>query len=260
MSQYMSIKLINFGIYSALTTLLFLISGCNIDVESTVYVRDVLQVGENNKPIFIPATLTLEIPNARNCQEYQEKVIPILRKYDKKVKFLECKNIKGNISDVMAVRIELAVISRHSDEYLDAEALVSIVVSKIDNFSTVHLLTTDYIDDLEKELNNIMLPTVDLSDVLIRFTLVNDTRDNIYFSTAGSFVDSDPIPLNKPFKLAQRHEAIIELSNVSSKHLLHYGYVFFAVISDDETQTENNPLFFDWNNTDGPNKASPKEI
>ena len=211
------------------------LSACKPTIDLDLFIQDLYDVAKTQNGITVPAIVGIPIDDSKKCEEAKNKMLPILRKYSLGIEFIECKEVKGEIYDMMSVKMDTQILST-KDSRLDWSGLFSVFVfdqaRAATNLIEIYLLATNKLGDLSSDLDRqFLFQTVDIDDVKIELRIKNDTKNDVELSVGGARVDGKPIAPPHPFKLTRRDYLKIVPSKINVQYLLSRGFVPLALIA-----------------------------
>ncbi len=206
----------------SLLLIILLVSGCNLEIYSEAYLSDIYAFLANPlSDLSIFSTIKLEIMAESTFKEQKNKITEVLKDY-----FGEVKNVRyegSNFKSYYVADFELPVISELRDEgmlYLSADK----------NGNMLFLFNNEIFEELNKRILNEFYQSLDLKDMYINITLINDLRREIDIEVQGVYVNYKPCPYIEKFKLKNREKVIISFSNVLRDYMVENGRAVFAKI------------------------------
>ena len=209
---------------------LTLVAACKPQVSADIYAGDILEVAETGKSLEVPVRMGLPIQNEKKCDENKNKMLPALRKYGKGVKFVSCKDVPGQMYDLLVVEMIGEIVKSPESGVAIVEGMFGISVSQLDDGSLiVYFLKTDNVDKAVSEIDkNYQFQDVEIEDIALTLRLNNDLRKTIRFEVDGSFVDNNPVDAPTIFELPRRGVREIVPSNVRSQSIIKTGKARFV--------------------------------
>ena len=210
-----------FGIASAA----IIVAGCELDIVSDVYVSDLREVAtEGTVGLTTPATIAIEIPSTKKCDEYSKKLSAIMRGILIEFSPKSCKQ-EGMESFLMSdAQIPLM---HNEEEWRESKTLFGIL-AQVENDGNIYVgiaKNSEKFKELNKRVSDEFHQSIDLAESKITLVLNNDERDPVRFIVWGVFLDGEPIYYNHEATLKRRHTAEIQLSNVGAAYLERNEYV-----------------------------------
>ena len=213
-----------------LTITSMLLLGCKPQVSVDIYAGDILEVAKTGKSLEIPVRLGLPIQNEKKCEENKDKMLPALQKYGKGVKFLNCKDVKGEMYDLLNVEMTAEIVKAPKSGVAAIKGMFGISVAKLDDGSLmINFLKTDNVDKAIAEIDkNYTFQKIEIKDVDLTVRLNNDLKKTIKYEIDSSFVDNNPVDAPTIFELTRRGMISVVPSNVRSKSIIKTGKAKFS--------------------------------
>ena len=209
----------------AIASALVLLTACELDITSDVYVSDLRDVAENNtKGLTTPATIAIQIPSTDKCDEYSSKLSAIMEGILLEFAPRICKRNGMNSYLLADSQIPLAGDENASDQ---SNSLFGILAELDEDGDIVVYISNDpsKFSTLNKRIDDEFHQQIDLSESKITLILNNDERETITYLVGGVFLNGQPIYYDEEFTLERRHTAEIVLSNVGAAYLEKNEYV-----------------------------------
>ena len=216
--------------YIVFVACLALVAACKPQVSVDIYAGDILEVAETGKSLEIPVRIGLPIQDEKKCDENKSKMLPALRRYGKGVKFVSCKDLQGQMYDLLVVEMIGEIVKAPASGVATVEGMFGMSVSQLDDGSLiVYFLKTDNVDKAVSEIDkNYQFQNIEIEDIALTLRLNNDLRKTIKFEVDGSFVDNNPVDAPTIFELPRRGVREIVPSNVRSQSIIKIGKARFV--------------------------------
>jgi hypothetical protein len=216
--------------YIVFVACLALVAACKPQVSADIYAGDILEVAETGKSLEVPVRMGLPIQNEKQCDENKNKMLPALRKYGKGVNFVSCKDVPGQMYDLLIVEMIGEIVKSPESGVATVEGMFGMSVSHLDDGSLiVYFLKTDNVDKAVSEIDeNYQFQNIEIEDIALTLRLNNDLRKTIKFEVDGSFVDNNPVDAPTIFELPRRGVKEIIPSNVRSLSIIKTGKAKFV--------------------------------
>ncbi len=196
-----------FVIFSLIILFIIFLSGCELNIASEVYIRDLYDFA-NDKNIdstMVKSVLKLEIFSKDTFKENKDKITDIIKEY-----FDNVENVRyeeNNLQSYYVADIEIPITKGLEIE----DKILSF------SFNGVSLFIR-FNNPLFEELNSIILnnfyQTFDLKDFSIEIVLVNDLKKDVNVELQGVYVNSRPYPFLTRITMKNRDKLIIKFSDV----------------------------------------------
>ena len=209
---------------------LVFVAACKPQVSVDIYSADIKEVAETGESIEIPVRMGLPIQNEDECEEDKNKMIPALKKFGTGVKFISCKELEGEMHDLLIVEMIGEMVQTPDSGVSEIKGMFGVAVTKLDDGSfLVDFLKTKNVDMAVSEIDaNYQFQDIELNDIELRVNLHNDLRNTIKYEIDGSFVDDNPVDSPQIVELHRRGRIEIVPSNVRSRSFVITGKARFA--------------------------------
>ena len=209
---------------------LVLVAACKPQVSADIYATDIMEVAETGESIEIPVRMGLPIQNEDECEEDKNKMLPALMKFGTGVKFISCKELEGEMHDLLIVEMIGEVVRTPESGVSEIKGMFGVAVTQLDDGSfLVDFLKSKNVDMAVSEIDdNYQFQDIELSDIELHVSLHNDLRNTIKYEVDGSFVDGNPVDSPHIFELPRRGRIEIVPSNVRSQSFVITGKSRFA--------------------------------
>ncbi len=207
------------------TLLATLVSACNVDVDSTVYLRDIQEAADGS--LTAGVTLTTYAPGAadpESCAKMEE-FVPVLARYLGEAALEQCVKRDGAMEDAVVFSGSLPIVT---EAEAAADSVLSLLVTAGDGEAPSQRLTLlaqpELVRDLIERVRQVnMMAAIDLTDVTVAARVINDLRESAAMTVRHAFVDGTPAVEGLQVELAPRDEVRLQLSDVKSLFLLTQG-------------------------------------
>lgn len=213
-----------FVIFSLIILFFIFLSGCELNIASEVYIRDLYDFA-NDKNIdstMVKSVLKLEIFSKDTFKENKDKITDIIKEY-----FDNVENVRyeeNNLRSYYVADIEIPITKGLEIE----DKILSF------SFNGVSLFIR-FNNSLFEELNSIILnnfyQTFDLKDFSIEIVLVNDLKKDVNVELQGVYVNSRPYPFLTRITMKNRDKLIIKFSDVLRDYMAQEGKTVFVKIN-----------------------------
>jgi len=213
-----------FVIFSLIILFFIFLSGCELNIASEVYIRDLYDFA-NDKNIdstMVKSVLKMEIISKDTFKENKDKITDIIKEY-----FDNVENVRyeeNNLRSYYVADIEIPITKGLEIE----DKILSF------SFNGVSLFIR-FNNSLFEELNSIILnnfyQTFDLKDFSIEIVLVNDLKKDVNVELQGVYVNSRPYPFLTRITMKNRDKLIIKFSDVLRDYMAQEGKTVFVNIN-----------------------------
>jgi hypothetical protein len=213
-----------FVIFSLIILFFIFLSGCELNIASEVYIRDLYDFA-NDKNIdstMVKSVLKMEIISKDTFKENKDKITDIIKEY-----FDNVENVRyeeNNLRSYYVADIEIPITKGLEIE----DKILSF------SFNGVSLFIR-FNNFLFEELNSIILnnfyQTFDLKDFSIEIVLVNDLKKDVNVELQGVYVNSRPYPFLTRITMKNRDKLIIKFSDVLRDYMAQEGKTVFVNIN-----------------------------
>jgi hypothetical protein len=213
-----------FVIFSLIILFFIFLSGCELNIASEVYIRDLYDFA-NDKTIdstMVKSVLKMEIISKDTFKENKDKITDIIKEY-----FDNVENVRyeeNNLRSYYVADIEIPITKGLEIE----DKILSF------SFNGVSLFIR-FNNSLFEELNSIILnnfyQTFDLKDFSIEIVLVNDLKKDVNVELQGVYVNSRPYPFLTRITMKNRDKLIIKFSDVLRDYMAQEGKTVFVNIN-----------------------------
>ena len=133
---------------------LALVAACKPQVSVDIYAGDILEVTETGKSPEFPMRMGLPIQSEDDCEENKSKMLPALQKYGKGVKFISCKELQGEMHDLLIVEMIGEIVEATESGVATIAGMFGVSVFQLDDGSiVVNFLKTDKVDLAVSEID-----------------------------------------------------------------------------------------------------------
>ena len=213
-----------FVIFSLIILFFIFLSGCELNIASEVYIRDLYDFA-NDKNIdstMVKSVLKMEIISKDTFKENKDKITDIIKEY-----FDNVENVRyeeDNLRSYYVADIEIPITKGLEIE----DKILSFSFNGVSFFIRFN-------NSLFEELNSIILnnfyQTFDLKDFSIEIVLVNDLKKDVNVELQGVYVNSRPYPFLTRITMKNRDKLIIKFSDVLRDYMAQEGKTVFVNIN-----------------------------
>ena len=212
-----------------LTILIFTITGCNLSINSEVYVKDIIDVDSMKKPLLTPVVLKIPISssNTEKCNENKNTLLPIIQKYHSlPITFKGC--LKEGYDNYMNLELDTQVTNVNNKGNISYEGLFSIAVedTKKDNQLKLFLAASAIdLKNLSRDIKNKTYQDPKLDEMIVYIKISNDTRSDVTGWFGPGFIDGNPEVSPSEKVLKRRDSVTIKLGDVQTAYLVKNGFI-----------------------------------
>ena len=194
----------------------FAVSGCQLDVTPTFYIRDMQDVIDGDTPIELPLFMSVPTSSIDECQSEISQVLGILNSFGMEGDLQSCVQDEDGFFAKANVEFKTSVALLTENSNHSPNGLIGMFLEPVgDGSFIVYIVKNDKLDLAMSSIEDaLVFASLDAASVDFKITLSNDTRNKVLFNTVDSFVDGVPYDL-KEFDLAPRSEINILSSDVA---------------------------------------------
>ena len=195
---------------------LFVISGCQLVVTPTFYIRDMQDVIDGDKPIELPLFMSVPTSSIDECQSEIGQVLGILNTFGMGGVLQSCVQDEDGFFAKANVEFKTSVALLNENGNQSPSGLIGMFLEPVgDGKFVVYIVKNDKLDLAMSSIENaLVFASLDAASVDFKIAISNDTRNKVLFKTIDSFVDGVPYDFNE-FELAPRSEINILSSDVA---------------------------------------------
>ena len=195
---------------------LFAISGCQLDVTPTFYIRDMQDVIDGDAPIELPLFMSVPTSSIDECQSEIGQVLGILNTFGMEGELQSCVQDEGGFFAKANVEFKTSVVLLNENGNQSPSGLIGMFLEPVgDGNFVVYIVKNDQLDLAISSIENALIfASLDAANVDFKITISNDTRNEVLLKIVDSFVDGVPYDL-KEFNLSPRSEINILSSDVA---------------------------------------------
>ena len=192
-----------------------LLTACKISFIADLYTSDLIDLANSGNPEIIRLPMEVEFQVA-DCEDLSDEK-RIMSTYFSDFDFLGC---DLNSDDFMSyARAKVTVpVTNGSDTIGDLIGFRSYISDDQSFIYVDAIINNNLFEELKKYVYNQTFQELKLSESKLIINLNNDLRNASVWGMP-SFVDNNPIAMEKKFDLQKRQKLIIETSNVTNAHL-----------------------------------------
>lgn len=220
----------NFRTVAALIALP-LLAACAPEIQSTIYMQDVLKASADKSSLSVPAILRVPQSSEESCLAGLSRIIENLKTLAPAIGKGKCVSKDGD----QLAEIETEMVIAAPDGSYDERNLFVLEVAAASTPGTYDLAfrLTRPLDEIVKVLaaNSDELQA-DFDPAKFIFALNNDAEGTVELRPLHVFVDGEPhLPEGEPFALERRKSVEIIFSDVASEHVSDANTYRFATMS-----------------------------
>jgi len=207
-----------------LLSLSFVLTGCDQEISTTVYVRDLQDTLKGETDISAKSTVELEMSSEKNCLKKKDKITRVISPFFIGINKVQCRK------DIYFANFDIPMSMLIDDEISEAFVGGLSIQLHENNEKTISPYITanqKLLSKLNKDLSSEFSISQGINPNKLKFTLKinNDSRNKIKITAKGVFLDGLAIPASSPGQviLERRDESTIVLSNVSVMTILGKG-------------------------------------
>jgi hypothetical protein len=213
---------------------LLLLAACAPEVESEIYVSDVLKVGGGGAPIVTPALFRIPQPGEDECKKGLDGLIERLSALAPTTGKGQC--IEKDGDELAEIETSMVIAAPGAD--IPKPNLFVLEVAPADAGASAYTLTIRLLDSIETISDALAADSdqlqTDFDPAHFLFTLTNDGASAIAVTANQVFVDGEPaLPEMGARDLERRASIEIKLSDVASVHVERANSYAFATIGAD---------------------------
>jgi hypothetical protein len=222
----------NVKIIAAALALPALLAACAPEVESTIYLADVVNAVENGESVSVPAVLRVPQSGEDECKEGLDGLIEKLSALAPTTGKGQCisKDQHGQGTQLAEIETELQIVPAGADVE-EPNLFVLEVASTDDGRADLTLKMLQPIDTVIKALQAENPAQVEFDPSFFLIKLNNDTSDSVEIAFNHVFVDGKSSLENEnPSSLDRRGEIEIQFSDVASSFVEQGNSYWFATV------------------------------
>ena len=199
------------------------LAGCQLNLVADVYSSDLRASLAGETDLSSPATLAFQIPSTDDCDEHAVSIREIMAGVLSDFTPKGCES--EGMESFLFADTQMPIFNSE-EAWQNADTLFGLLtVSSPDpeHIGLSIVLDTAKYELLTSRMREKFSQTVNLSTSKVELILNNDERRAIKFSVRDAFVNSEAAHGEHEYKLARRHKATIQLSNVAATHLARKG-------------------------------------
>jgi hypothetical protein len=216
-----------------------LLAACAPEIESSVYVQDVVTVVQQDQAISVPAILRIPQGSEDECKKGLDDLIKKLSAIAPTTGKGKCIEKSNNNTTDQLAEIETQMVIATPDAAFDAKNLFLLEVKPTANPGEVDLTfrLLKPIDEIVAALASPDQMQAEFDPALFVFTLNNDGAGDIQYLPNHVFLDGEPgLPENGVLSLERRKAVEIKFSDVASAWAEKGNAYRFATITIDATE------------------------
>ncbi|MBN1287463.1 MAG: hypothetical protein JXB47_18830 [Anaerolineae bacterium] len=209
----------------SLMALVIALSGCNFDLNTDLYIQDIIELPSFDELLYGSATIA--IGYAPDEPEDQEKLQQLMIDTFRNAR--DFREEERNYTTYTLFDIDLLILGG-SDHTADlaaspaSEDIFSIFVEYGENLATLYaVLNESKYKEFQTLLKDEYWQDVTLEDANIIVNLINDTRESVSTQLFSVYANNTPYPYSTTITMGRRDEVAIKFSNVL-RDSLEYTY------------------------------------
>lgn len=209
-----------------------LLAACAPEVESTIYLADIVKAAESGEAVSVPAVLRVPQGGEEDCKKGLNDLIAKLGTLAPVTGKGQCisKDQHGQGTQLAEIETELQVVAAGGD-VADPNLFVLEVATTDDGRYDLTLKMLDHIDTVIKALNAENAASVEFDPSFFLLTLNNDTSESMDIAVNHVFVDGkSSLEGEGTVSLDRRDTVKIQFSDVASSFVEQGNSYWFATI------------------------------
>jgi hypothetical protein len=209
-----------------------LLAACAPEVESTIYLADIVKAAESGEAVSVPAVLRVPQGGEEDCKKGLNDLITKLGTLAPVTGKGQCisKDQHGQGTQLAEIETELQIVAAGGD-VADPNLFVLEVATTDDGRYDLTLKMLDHIDTVIKALNAENAASVEFDPSFFLLTLNNDTSESMDIAVNHAFVDGkSSLEGEGTVALDRRDSVKIQFSDVASSFVEQGNSYWFATI------------------------------
>ena len=222
----------NIKTLAAALALPVLLAGCAPEVESTIYLADVMKVAESGETLSVPAVLRVPQSGEDECKEGLNGLIEKLSRLAPTTGKGQCisKDQHGQGTQLAEIETRLQIVPAGAD-VPEPNLFVLEVASTDEGRADLTLKMLQPIETVIKALQAENPAQVEFDPSFFLVNLNNDTDDAVEIAVNHVFIDGKPsLASDEPVALDRRDELKIRFSDVASDFVEEGNSYWFGTI------------------------------
>ena len=183
------------------------ITACGFDLNSTIYVQDIVDIASMNAAIYTNATITISYMEEDGLGDFETLLIDHLSNVEN-VRLEEI-----DYSEAGVAEFSIPIVS--GETFPGSDEIFTVYVKHQDGKALIYfVINQEKYEALDQGVYDLHFQNLDLKESNIKLEIVNDARQDILFTTSGSFVNGSPEPFEKIFTIDHRDSIEILLGDV----------------------------------------------
>lgn len=223
----------NIKTIAAALALPVLLAACAPEVESTIYLADIVKAAESGEALSVPALLRIPQGGEEDCKKGLNDLIERLKTLAPVTGKGQCisKDQHGQGTQLAEIETQLQIVPAGAD--VKQPNLFALEVATTDAGAydlTLHMLKP--IDAIITALQSDSTMGVEFDPSFFLLTLNNDTDEALEIAVNHVFVDGkSSLASDEPVALDRRGEVKIQFSDVASSYVEQANAYWFATVS-----------------------------
>jgi hypothetical protein len=209
-----------------------LLAACAPEVESTIYLADIVKAAESGEAVSVPAVLRVPQGGEEDCKKGLNDLITKLGTLAPVTGKGQCisKDQHGQGTQLAEIETELQIVAAGGD-VADPNLFVLEVATTDDGRYDLTLKMLDHIDTVIKALNAENAASVEFDPSFFLLTLNNDTSESMDIAVNHAFVDGkSSLEGEGTVALDRRDSVKIQFSDVASSFVEQGNSYWFATV------------------------------
>ena len=209
-----------------------LLAACAPEVESTIYLADIVKAAESGEAVSVPAVLRVPQGGEEDCKKGLNDLITKLGTLAPVTGKGQCisKDQHGQGTQLAEIETELQIVAAGGD-VADPNLFVLEVATTDDGRYDLTLKMLDHIDTVIKALNAENAASVEFDPSFFLLTLNNDTSESMDIAVNHVFVDGkSSLEGEGTVALDRRDSVKIQFSDVASSFVEQGNSYWFATV------------------------------
>ena len=215
--------------------MLLIVTGCEVQSEFDIYLRDLRQIVDDDEVKRIPVNsrLSVEVPTRDECVSRKQAIAEVIDAYFADATNLTCTDVDSGMRnflrfDASSPLYDYDTAEQQAESGGNGDSIIHFGARQNDN--GIYVLTTFFnsaaLDSLTRDLEATFDTAADLdlelSDVIYRIR--NDSKPDVRVGVIPSYLDGDPVPNTQySFELGYRKSTELRLADVYVDGLTAYG-------------------------------------
>ena len=184
-----------------------LLTACGFDLQSTIYVQDIIDLPTIGAPIYSGALINAGYMEQEDLQGFEDLVTQHLK---------DVENVRIEEVDYTdSALAEFSIPMIYGESFPGSQEIYSVYVEHQGEIAYIYfVINTEKYNALNQGVAEQNGMELDLAESSIQLVIVNDARQDIHFYTYGVFVNGSPTPYDTQFTIEHRDSIQIDLGDV----------------------------------------------